>query len=73
MTSRTAQVNLDYFGLWDEIVLGQDALCPLGISTKHGEQRNIPRHKKHPRNATHPQYVYQYRKRKRKFISAIED
>jgi hypothetical protein len=35
LTSRTAQVNLDDFGLWDEIVLGQDLLCPLRISTKH--------------------------------------
>jgi hypothetical protein len=35
MTSRTAQVNLNDFGLWDEIVLGQDVLCPLRISRKH--------------------------------------
>src|SRR6266576_830794 len=35
MTSRTAQVNLDDFGLWEEIVLGQDVLCHLRISRKH--------------------------------------
>ena len=68
MTLRTTQINLDDFRLWDEIVLGQDVLCPLRISIKrqHSEVQEASK------DATYEQYVCRYRLIKANLIKKTE-